>query len=220
MFFKANKEETRAVKAVLNKYEQQSGQSMNFQKSGIFFSSNVRLDKQREWSEILEVTTALEDSKYLGLPSLVGRKKKRVFGFIKDKVWQQIQGWKAKPISKAGKLVLIKNVAQSIPSYCMSCFLLPKSLVTEIERMLNSFWWSSGADNNKGIKWLLWENMSRPLCNGGLGFRNLYGFNIALLGKHCWKFIQQPQALVSRVFKARYFDDSHLLKAQKARDRL
>lgn len=81
--------------------------------------------------------------------------------------------------------------------------------------MLNSFWWSSGTDNNKGIKWLSWENMSRPLCKGGLGFRNLHGFNIALLGKHCWKFIQQPQALVSRVFKARYFDNTHLLKAQK-----
>lgn len=96
---------------------------------GIFFSSNVRLDKQRELSEILEVTIALEDSKYLGLHSLIGRSKKRVFGFIEDKVWQRIQGWKAKSISKGGKLVLIKNVAQSIPSYCMSCFLLPKALL-------------------------------------------------------------------------------------------
>lgn len=164
---------------------------------------------------ILGVSVALEDSKYLGLPSLVGRSKKKVFGFIKDKVWERIQGWKSKPISRAGKLVLIKNVAQSIPSYCMSCFLLPKSLCQEIERMLNNFWWSSGNGDYKGVKWLSWDAMSSPECKGGLGFRNLHGFNISLLGKHCWKFSHQPHALVSRLYKARYFANSHLLRASK-----
>lgn len=125
---------------------------MNFQKSGVFFSSNVRVDKQGELTEILGVTTALEDSKYLGLPSLVGRSKKKVFGFVKDKVWKHIQSWKDKPIYRGGKLVLIKNVAQSIPAYCMSCFLLPNSQCVEIERMINSFWWTSGNSANKGVK--------------------------------------------------------------------
>lgn len=74
----------------MNVYEQQSGQSINLQKSSVFFSSNVRLDKQMELTTILGVTVALDDSKYLGLPSLVGRSKKRVFGFVKDKVWQRI----------------------------------------------------------------------------------------------------------------------------------
>lgn len=215
LFFKANKEETKAIKDLLNKYELNSGQSVNYQKSGVFFSSNVRLDKQRELVEMLGVSKATDDSRYLGLPSLIGRSKKRVFGFVKDKVWQRIQGWRAKLISKAGKLVLLKNVAQSIPSYCISCFLLPKSLCTEIERMMNNYWWSSGNDNRKGIKWVSWEGLSRPKCKGGLGVRSLHGFNIALLGKHCWKFVNQPQALVSRVYKARYFADTNLLRAQK-----
>ena len=150
LFFKADAIEATAVKELLNVYEQQSGQSVNFQKSGVFFSSNVRLDKQRELIDILGVTKALEDSKYLGLPSLVGRSKKKVFGFIKDRVWQRIQGWKGKPISRGGKLVLIKNVVQSIPAYCMSCFMLPVSLCGEIERMINDFWWRSGLSANKG----------------------------------------------------------------------
>lgn len=83
--------------------------------------------------------------------------------------------------------------------------------------MLNSFWWSSGKDNRKGVKWLSWDGMSKPNCKGRLGFRYLHGFNISLLGKHYWKFIHQPQALVSRVYKARYFSDTHLPKAQKGR---
>lgn len=86
LFFKANKEETQVIKELLNQYEMSSGQSVNYQKSRVFFSSNVRLDKQRELTEILGVSVALEDSKYLGLPSLVGRSKRRVFGFIREKV--------------------------------------------------------------------------------------------------------------------------------------
>lgn len=39
----------------------------------------------------------------------------------------------------------------------------------------------------------------------GIGFRDLHGFNLALLGKHCWNFLHNPSSLVSRVFKSRYF---------------
>lgn len=39
-------------------------------------------------------------------------------------------------------------VAQAIPSYCMSTFLLPNSLGDEIQNMLNSFWW--GPNKNSG----------------------------------------------------------------------
>lgn len=41
----------------------------------------------------------------------------------------------------------------------------------------------------KGIKWLSWTNMSMSKIAGGLGFRDLHGFNLALLRKHCWNFI-------------------------------
>lgn len=63
---------------------------MNFQKSGIFFSANVRRDKENELREILNVHEDIRHSKYLGLPSLVGRSKKAAFNFLKDKVGKKI----------------------------------------------------------------------------------------------------------------------------------
>lgn len=60
--------------------------------------------------------------------------------------------------------------------------------------------------------------MATDKSNGGLGFRNLHGFNIALLGKHIWKFCHNPTSLVARVFKGRYFPDNHVLQAQKGND--
>lgn len=35
--------------------------------------------------------------------------------------------------------MLIKAAAQAIPSYCMSTFLFPSTLLDELHRMLNSF---------------------------------------------------------------------------------
>lgn len=100
----------------------------------------------------------------------------------------------------------------------MSCFLLPKALCEEIEKMFNKFWWSSGSDDKKGVHWLSWEAMSMSKSRGGLGFRSLYGFNIALLGKLCWNFIQKPHTLVARIFKARYYPGSHFLNASAGTD--
>lgn len=129
LFFKADAQETRAIKEVLNKYEFASGQAINYQKSEMFFSANIRRIKHQELKKILGVHNELGDSKYLGLPSLVGRSKKTVFKFVKDRVHKRIQGWSNKLLSRAGKTVLIKNVAQSVPSYCMTCFLIPKLCV-------------------------------------------------------------------------------------------
>jgi hypothetical protein len=44
--------------------------------------------------------------------------------------------WSGKHLSKAGKEVLIKSVAQSIPAYCMSIFILLSTLGEEIQRMI------------------------------------------------------------------------------------
>lgn len=103
---------------------------------------------------ILDIHEDLQHSKYLGLPSLVGRPKKGVFKFLKDRVAKKIQEWSTKLLLRAGKIVLIKNVAQAISAYCMSCFLITKILGQEMERMINAYWWSSNSTNMKGIRWL------------------------------------------------------------------
>jgi len=87
----------------------------------------------------------------------------------------------------------------------MSIFQLPATLITVIERMMNSFWWGYGRSSNRGINWLNWEKVSINKTQGELGFKDLSAFNLAMLGKQGLKFILEPDSLVSHIFKARYF---------------
>jgi len=54
-------------------------------------------------------------------------------------------------LSKAGREVMIKSVLQAIPYYVMSIFRLPNSLLDEVEKMMNAFWWGHGGTSNKGF---------------------------------------------------------------------
>jgi len=46
--------------------------------------------------------------------------------------------WRGKHLSKEGREVLVTLVAQFIPTYCMSTFLVLSSLGGESEHMINS----------------------------------------------------------------------------------
>ena len=93
---------------------------------------------------------------YLGLPSLVGKNKKSTFNDIKEKLRRKLTGWKENLLSKAGKEILIKAVAQSIPTYSMSCSKLLDSLCKDLTSMIRNYWWGQRHEDKK-MTWVSWE---------------------------------------------------------------
>ena len=53
---------------------------------------------------------------------MIGRDRTATFAYIKDPVWQRINSWSSKWLSKAGCEVMINSVLQAISSYVMSLF--------------------------------------------------------------------------------------------------
>ena len=92
-------------------YELAFGQKINTDKSSIFFSLNTSQELKDEIINILGPMQDLSYTKYLGLPSIIGKSKKLVFVEIKEKVSKKLAGWKGKMLSMGGKEVLIKIVA-------------------------------------------------------------------------------------------------------------
>jgi hypothetical protein len=58
-----------------------------------------------------------------------------------------------------------------------------------------------------------WDKLTMRKEWGGTGFRNIHGFNLAMLGKQGWNFLTNPDAMVSRIFKAKYFPNGDFLGA-------
>jgi len=104
----------------------------------------------------------------------------------------------------------VKAVAQSIPTYAMSCFGLTKGLCDELSMMIARYWWSQQDKTNK-IHWLSWENLTKSKKNGGLGFRDLHLVNMDMLCRQAWRLIN-PDTLCGQVLKAKYFPQSDILR--------
>jgi len=84
-------------------------------------------------------------------------------------------------MSYAAREILIKVVAQAIPTYVMSCFKLPDNLCDSIESMIGKFWCGS-KNGEKKIHWLSWDSMCREKKDGGMGFK--VSRNLIL---QCWQ---------------------------------
>jgi hypothetical protein len=163
--------------------------------------------------EGVHISAEARTEKYLGLLVYIGRSKSQKFAYLMDRIWKKIQGWKERFLSKAGKDILIKACAQAIPTFAMSCFDLTKSLCDEMSTMICRFWWAQQEKENK-MHWLSWEKLTRSKKDAGLGFRDLYGFNLAMLARQAWRMLIAPESLYARLLKDKYLTNSTILQAQ------
>lgn len=62
------------------------------------------------------------------------------------------------------------------------------------------------------IHWKSWKFLCLPKALGGLNFRELIGFNQALIAKQVWRIVNQPFSLVSKVLESIYFPDASILE--------
>ncbi|CAH9122687.1 unnamed protein product, partial [Cuscuta epithymum] len=209
---KASQAEALTIRGILQAYESASGQMINFNKSKFFFSANVTDYVKKELTDLLQVGYAGEEERYLGLPALFGKGKREILGYLRNRVIKKLQNWNNRFLSKAGREILLKTVIQAMPTYAMNVFLLPVDLCREIEVIMNGYWWNGHA--GKGIRWRSWDFLCRPKTVGGMGFRKVREFNLAMLAKQAWKLLTETETLAARVFRARYYPGGSYLTAK------
>jgi hypothetical protein len=159
-----------------------SGQKLNREKTSIFFSRNTKMEAKTSILTKAGVSSTQRYERYVGLPTLIGCSSVTTFNGIKGRIWNKINGWKEKFLSHPSKEILLKAVIQTIPTYTMSVFQLPKTLSGEINSMMNKFWWGH-QENDHNIAWMSWNKLGKTRDKGGLGYQELECFNLALLAK-------------------------------------
>lgn len=213
ILIQAKGEDATQLRGILELYERCSGQMINKSKSAILFSPNTADDDRAAVKLILDIQKETMSEKYLSLPVHIGRSRTKAFSYLKDRVWKKIQGWKERFLSWAGKEILIKAIAQAIPTFAMGCFDITKTLCDQIGAMICRYWWNQQEGKHK-IHWLSWDKMILSKKEGGLGFRDIHRFNMAMLCKQAWRLLQNPESLCARVLRAKYFHGKSCLDAK------
>lgn len=88
---------------------------------------------------------------------------------------------KEKILSQAGRVILIKNIVQAIPTYAISCFLFPVSIIRSLNSIVLQFFWV-GLRVTKNFV----GNLGKIFTNlkiWGMSFKDFEGFKFALLAK-------------------------------------
>jgi hypothetical protein len=78
--------------------------------------------------------------------------------------------------------------------------------------MICRHWWAY-QDNDHKMHWLSLDKLTLPKKEGGLGYKDLHAFNMAMLAKQAWRLLTDPRSLCGRVLKARYHPDTSVLLA-------
>jgi hypothetical protein len=159
----------------------------------------------------IQITEKID--KYLGMPTSMSRTRTQDFNFIMDRIWSKLKGWKERNLSFSGRSVLISAVIQAIPTYMMSCFIIHKEICSQVEKAICNFWWG-GKEGHYKIHWKAKTDLFKPKFNGGLGFRNMHLFNLAMLAKQGWRLHVNPSSLLSQCLKAKYYPHSDILHSQ------
>ncbi|KAL0439814.1 UNVERIFIED_CONTAM: hypothetical protein Slati_2464400 [Sesamum latifolium] len=86
-----------------------------------------------------------------------------------------------------GRVQLIKSVLTALQVYWAMAFILPKIVIREIEKRLRSFLWKGCA--GVGYAKVSWQQVCRPVTEGGLGIRDILALNKGLMSRHLWRVI-------------------------------
>jgi len=209
---KADKANANCLANILDRYCASFGQKIS-EANQVSFSRYTNVEVRAEICESLNIVTESLTNKYLGLPAMVGADRSDCFRHLIDRVVARVAGWKEKTLSLGGKKTLIKSIAQAVPVYVMMVFRIPTKICKGITSVISQYWWGDEEDR-KRIHWQEWWKMCVPKCKGGMGFRDLQCFNLAMLAKQVWRLLSDPDSLCARVLRARYFSDGKLLDAR------
>ncbi|PRQ24992.1 putative RNA-directed DNA polymerase [Rosa chinensis] len=202
VFMQGNPRSLRALMKFLEEYAINSGQVVNKNKSSVFLGKYA----QRRKVFIQHVLGIREGSlpfTYLGVPIFKGCPKPSYFRAIADKVRCNLSSWKGKQLSQAARLQLISSVTQSQLLHSFQVYSWPRPLLLKVQQWTRNFFWS-GDPLKKGLALIAWDTCCRPLDQGGLGLKNLFHFNRALLLKNCWNIVNSSSSSAA-FLRARFF---------------
>lgn len=103
IFLRASEADCRHLKRIFDCYAEASEQIFNFEKSSMVFSGKIPNAQITAIKDIFKLNVVSRHENYLGLPSMIGRKRTSFFKDIKLKILSKISSWHHKMFSSGGR---------------------------------------------------------------------------------------------------------------------
>lgn len=126
LFGETSHETLHGMSNTLDAFWDCSGQKMNPEKSKLYFSKFTPVSDKEMFTSFLKVPESPDLGIYLGFPLTDKRPTAAQVSHIAKKIRSKLANWKAKCLSKAGRLTLIKSTLTSVAAYSMQSLALPK----------------------------------------------------------------------------------------------
>ena len=201
-FMEGSVEEAKNLLALLDVFADCSGLRLNREKSE-FTGFGLSQDEESQCSRALGTPMGTLPIRYLGLPLSTGQLRAADWQIVVGKVEQRLGGWKAKVLSKGGRLVLLRSVLSAIPTFYFSVFKIPTSIEQRSSGLMRRFFWK-GSKEGRGMALVAWDDICTPTGQGGLGVPHLKMMNMTLLTKWVKRIIGPEEDVIRSVMRDRY----------------
>lgn len=146
IFLKALTRDCINLKAIFDYYDSTSSQIFNYKKSSMFFLASMKAGHISTIKNIFQLNVVDQHERYLGLLSMVGKKKRSFFNDTKLKILNKMSSWQSKCFLSGGWEILLKIMAETLPAFVMSVFKIPIWLCENIQKVVARFWWGFKRD--------------------------------------------------------------------------
>jgi hypothetical protein len=174
------------LKAILNSFVESTGLKVNYAKSMM-----VPINISEERFEILAQTFRSSKGSlpftYLGLPLSLTRPTVADYWPLVNKCERRMTNISSF-LSEAGRLQMTNAVITALPTYTMCTFMLPKTVIKQIDKFRKHCLWRGSDMSCKKPSKAAWTMVCMSKDCGGLGALNLYTQNESLILKHLHKF--------------------------------
>ncbi|KAI3442836.1 F-box domain-containing protein [Psidium guajava] len=213
LFSEAKMESVSLLKDGLQKFSAWSGLNPNDHKSEMYYSgSSIAL--KNCLLESLSFAEGRLPFQYLGVPIVAKRLSKADCNCLVNTITARAQSWSQRFLSFSGRLQLISSILRAIYNYWASVFILPKSVLNGIERVLRQFLWKGPGLGVGGAK-VSWAHVCLPKNEEGLGIRRLLDYNRAAMLKHIWIIFSDKESLWCKWIHSTFLKNKNFWVATK-----
>ncbi|WMV46349.1 hypothetical protein MTR67_039734 [Solanum verrucosum] len=109
---------------------------------------------------------------YLGMPLGDNSQSYEIWNKVVEKCEMKLARWKSQYLSRDGGLTLINSVLDALPTYMMSVFPIPQTVIDRLDKIRRKFLWQ-GNNEKKSYNLVKWDVVIVGKRPGGLGIKNL-----------------------------------------------